>query len=321
MNKKTVAVAFPTIPIIFLGGVTPERKPLYDTMGLAVTSLDETTRTETSIEVISSNTKETNIEFYLNKARISGLRGNQIMSAIKRFLDKSGVNASIEIQSQNYKIFSGSSDSGLAAVFTALNEIFELNFSKEELLEYSMKGSESAGRSLFGGLTHTIVSDESIRVEQLASEQKLKDLALFSVPFQLASRYSADEIHQRIVTNTNYQKRVVKIPEWVQSIKSSLERDDIISLLDTAEENIRNAHELLEEVNLVIRKPEMMRLCNEIHKMRENDLPAYFLIGGGNLITVATIKQYAVQVSEQLAKHNWTYYPFKVASEPKIIEL
>ena len=258
---------------------------------------------------------------YVNKERISGVRGNQIISAIKTFLDKSGVIASIEIRSQNYKIFSGSSDSGLAAVFTALNDVFDLNYTKDELLEHSMKGSESAGRSLYGGLTHTIVTEEAIKVEQLASDQKLNDLALFSVPFQFESRLSADEIHQGIITNTNFQKRVVKIPDWVQRIKFSLEKGDMISLLDTAEENIRNAHELLEEVNLVIRKPEMMRLCNEIHKMRENNILAYYLIGGGNLITVATITQYAAQVSEQLAKHNWIYYLFKVASEPKIIEL
>ncbi|MHA1125904.1 MAG: hypothetical protein ACTSO7_04790 [Candidatus Heimdallarchaeota archaeon] len=319
--KKTVAVAFPTIPIIFLGGITPNRKPLYDTMGLAVTSLDETTRTETSIEITSFKTNEIIIDFYLNNEQISGLRGNQIISSIKAFLEKSDLKAAIEIRSQNYNIFSGSSDSGLAAVFTALNNIFELNYSQDELLEHSMKGSESAGRSLYGGLTHTMVSDETIKVAQLASDQKLKDLALFSVPFQYESRISADEIHNGIVTNTNFQKRVANIPAWVQKIKSSLKENNLISLLEAAEENIRNAHELLEEVNLVIRKPDMMNLCEDIHKMRENDLPAYFLIGGGNLITIATTKQYVKQVSEQLTKLNWLSYPFKVASKPKILEL
>jgi len=319
MKQKTVAVAFPTIPIIFLGGITPNRKPLYDTMGLAVTSLDETTRTETTVDINSTNVKEISVDFYLNSEKISGLRGNQIISSIKSFMEMGGVKASIKIQSYNYKIFSGSSDSGLAAVFIALNDLFELNYTNDELLEHSMKGSESAGRSLYGGLTHTIVENETIKVEQLASDKKLKDLALFSVPFQFDSRISADEIHKRIVTNTSFQNRVIKIPEWVQRIKSSLKDDDLISLLDTAEENIRNAHELLEGANLIIRKPEMMKLCDDIHKMREDNLLAYFLIGGGNLITVATTSQYSKQVSEELANLNWTFYPFKVASEPKIL--
>jgi len=63
----------------------------------------------------------------------------------------------------------------------------------------------------------------------------------------------------------------------------------------------------------------MMKLCDDIHKMREDNLLAYFLIGGGNLITVATTSQYSRQVSEKLANLNWTFYPFKVASEPKIL--
>jgi mevalonate pyrophosphate decarboxylase len=321
MKQKTVAIAFPTIPIIFLGGITPKRKPLYDTMGLAVTSLDETTRTETSIEIKSPNSKEPKIDFYLNNEKISGLRGSQILSSIKSFMELSRVNASIKIQSHNYQIFSGSSDSGLAAVFTALNDLFELNYTNDELLEHSMKGSESAGRSLYGGLTHTIIENETIKVEQLASDQKLKNLALFSVPFQYDSRISADEIHKGIITNPEFDKRVAKIPEWVQRIKSALKNDDLISLLDTAEENIRNAHELLEGINLHVRKPEMLRLCNDIQRMRENNLPAYFLIGGGNLISVATTNQHSKQVAKELADLRWTFYPFKVASEPKILKL
>ena len=50
IRKISTAVAYPTIPIIFLGGINPDRIPLYDTMGLAVTSKDETTRTETTVE-------------------------------------------------------------------------------------------------------------------------------------------------------------------------------------------------------------------------------------------------------------------------------
>ncbi len=52
-----------------------------------------------------------------------------------------------------------------------------------------------------------IVENETIKVEQLASDKKLQDLALFSVPFQFDSRISADEIHKRIVTNTSFQNR------------------------------------------------------------------------------------------------------------------
>ena len=212
-----------------------------------------------------------------------------------------------------------SSDSGLAALFTALNDLFELNHTKEELLSYSMQGSESAGRSLFGGLTLTSVQTLPVTVTQLASEEELKFMKLFSVPFHYRSRLSADEIHKGIVTHPNFPQRIKKIPIWIQQIKDALRKKDLIKVLATAEENIRNAHELLEGVGLVVRKSEMMKLCQEIESMRREGILAYYLIGGGNLITIATTTTYEKEVANYLSKQNWQYYPCKVASGPKII--
>ena len=324
MKQKSIAVAYPTIPIIFLGGINPDRTPIYDTMGLAVTSEDEITRTETVIELILDENVPKDIDvpyvkFMLNGKEITGLRGEQIIKAIKSFMTQCKKQANLLINSTNYNIFSGSSDSGLAALFTALNDLLELGLSTKQLLEYSMRGSESAGRSLYGGLTHTIANTSPIKVIQLASEKELSAIKLFSVPFHFESRITADEIHAGIVTHNEFDKRKKNIPIWVNRIQQALKANNIQALLETAEENIRNAHELLEGVGLVVRKPEMMNLCNDIHQMRKDGIPAYFLIGGGNLITIATLKNYADQVAKKLDELKWTYYHFKVGSAPKIV--
>jgi len=325
MKKKSVAVAYPTIPIIFLGGIHSDRTPIYDTMGLAVTSQDERTRTETSIEIIPDNQLPSKsdtpyVKFMLEGKELTGLRGEQIVIAIKSFMQNSNITANLLINSTNYNIFSGSSDSGLAALFTALNDILDLNYSKEQLLEYSMRGSESAGRSLFGGLTLTLSNTTPPTVLQLASHSDLEEIELFSVPFNFDERLTADEIHAGIVTNRNFEKRVQNIPNWVNRIKIALDTRDFLDVLEAAEENIRNAHELLEDVGLVVRKPKMLELCNDIHQMRKDDIPAYFLIGGGNLITIATLKEYANKVTSVLTAKQWKFYHFKVASAPKILQ-
>ncbi len=325
MKKKSVAVAYPTIPIIFLGGIHSDRTPIYDTMGLAVTSQDETTRTETSIEIIPDNqlpskSETPYVKFMLGGKELTGLRGEQIVKAIKSFMLNSNITANILVNSTNYNIFSGSSDSGLAALFTALNDILDLNYSKEQLLEYSMQGSESAGRSLFGGLTLTLSNTSPPTVLQLASHSDLEEIELFSVPFNFDERLTADEIHAGIVTNRNFENRVQNIPNWVNRIKIALDTRDFLEVLEAAEENIRNAHELLEEVGLVVRKPKMLELCNDIHQMRKDDIPAYFLIGGGNLITIATLKEHANKVTSVLTAKKWKFYHFKVASAPKIVQ-
>ena len=324
MKKKSVAVAYPTIPIIFLGGIHQDRTPIYDTMGLAVTSENEVTRTETSVEIIPDDQIPRDeplpyIKFILGNEEITGLRGKQIISAVQSLMQNCKKETNLLINSKNYDIFSGSSDSGLAALFTALNDLLELNLSQEQLLEYSMRGSESAGRSLFGGLTHTLATNPPTII-QLASESDLKEIKLFSVPFHFKSRLTADEIHAGIVTNSNFVKRKEAIPLWVNRIKTALMKNNLVDLLETAEENIRNAHELLEGVGLVVRKPKMMELCSDIQQIREDGIPAYYLIGGGNLITIATLQQFAHQVATRLDSKKWQYYHFKVASAPKIVQ-
>lgn len=319
IQKISTAVAYPTIPIIFLGGISPDRIPLYDTMGLAVTNKDETTRTETTIE--STKGKEISpINFLLDKQELTGLRGKHIIESVKSLMEKNNIKAKIKIESNNYGIFSGSSDSGLAALFTALNDVFDLKYSKDEILRYSMKGSESAGRSLYGGLTLSLVNEKPLKVIQLASEEDLNRINLFSVPFQYDSRISADEIHAGIIKNPQFPERVKQIPNWIDRIKKALKNDELVELLKTAEENIQNAHELLEGINIRVRKPEMLKLCGQVKQMRKEKIEAYYLIGGGNLITIATIDNFAKAVAKFLSKYQWKYYKFKVASAPKIIK-
>lgn len=327
MKNYSIAKAYPTIPVIFLGGIKEDRSPLYDTMGLAVTDLAETTRTETIVRATpsdspSSSADDCELSFLLGGKALQGKRGEEILETIRSFLRFADVQepAKLNIRSNNYNIFSGSSDSGLAALFTALNDVFELDLSQKELLDFAMQGSESAGRSLYGGLTHTIVTGSSPKVVQLASAEELADIALFSVPFHYDGRLSADEIHSGIVTHEQFSERVATIPHWVDEIQSALQQKDFLALLETAEENIRNAHQLLEEVGLVVRKPKMMALCRTVEKMRELGVLSYYLIGGGNLITIATTSKYAPDVATYLAKECWTFYPFKVASYPKIID-
>ncbi|MCG3252795.1 MAG: hypothetical protein KAX09_03030, partial [Candidatus Heimdallarchaeota archaeon] len=309
IQKISTAVAYPTIPIIFLGGINPDRTPLYDTMGLAVTNKDETTRTETTIE--STESKDISpIKFLLDKQKLTGLRGNQINESVKSLMEKNNIRAKISIESNNYGIFSGSSDSGLAALFTALNDVFDLKYTKDEILRYSMKGSESAGRSLYGGLTLSLVHEKPLKVIQIASEEDLNRIKLFSIPFQYDSRISADEIHAGIIKNPQFPDRVKRIPNWIDRIKKALKNDELVELLKTAEENIQNAHELLEGINIRVRKPDMLRLCGQVTQMRKEKIEAYYLIGGGNLVTIATIDTFAKAVAKYLLKNQWKYYEF-----------
>jgi mevalonate-3-kinase len=317
MKQSVTAVAYPTIPVVFLGGIDSNRIPLYDTMGLAVTSLDASTRTETTVK--QANNSQELVTFILNGQKITGKRGSQIINSIKDFMNLTSNLEPIKISSTNYNIYSGSSDSGLAALFTALNYYYGYNLDPDELMKYATRGSESVGRSLYGGLTHTTIVNKKISVNQLASDTQLATLRLFSIPFDYKSRISADEIHAAIVKNPRFSDRISKIPYWIDKISQAIVNKDYLSLLENAEENIQNAHELLEEVDVFVRRPEIMDLCNQIIQMRNGGIPVFFLIGGGNLVTAATIEEFSNHVAMNLAKNNWSFVESKVAGAPKVI--
>lgn len=51
MKEESTAVAYPTIPIVFVSSVHPDRIPLHNSMGLAVTDIKDEVRTETSVTI------------------------------------------------------------------------------------------------------------------------------------------------------------------------------------------------------------------------------------------------------------------------------
>ena len=140
MKKKAVSVAYPTIPIVFVSSVHPDRIPLHNSMGLAVTDLNEETRVETEIEVSGNK-----IEFILNGQPLEKEKMRDLEKIIRIFEKESGKKISgLKIKSENYKIYSGSSDAGAAALVVALDAIFETEMARDELAEISMLLSESS---------------------------------------------------------------------------------------------------------------------------------------------------------------------------------
>jgi len=318
LKKESTVIAYPTIPIIFLGGITEDRKPLHDVIGLAVTDQKEIVRTETNVKVLSSQYK---INFLVDGKSITGKRGNNALTSVKEFLKKSDVNVGLDIESRNYEIKSGSSDSGMAALFTALNDALETNYPIEEIAKYAMKGSESAIRSVYGGMSKIIVDQDSeVFGIKLASEEELNNhIGIFAIPFNYSFRVSADEIHSAVVKNPHFKYRLERIPEWTKNIEQALERRDFITVLKNAEENIRNAHDLLEDVGVKVRRKEMMNCCLDIEDMRREGIEAYYLIGGGNMISVVFPNEQEDLVLSGLKKKGYNPLRYKVASGAKVI--
>ncbi len=316
MKNKVVSVAYPTIPIIFLGGIHPDRRPIYNTMGLAVTDLEETVRTETTITKKSGK----GVEFLLEGRPITGKRGEDIIDSIKNFMKANKVSAGLEIDSRNFNIKGGSSDSGLAALFFGLNELLGTKLSTAEIAKYAMRGSESAIRSVYGGLSKIVVDKPEITGVPVAAAEELDAIRIFTVYFDYPARITADEIHAAIVRHPWYKYRAVQVPVWIKNIEDAIKKKDFAAMLENAEENIRNAHCLLEDMGLRVRKKKIMECWIDVEEMRAAGLRAYCLQGGGNYVSVACLKEQADKVYDELVKRGWKPLKYKVASGPKAIK-
>jgi len=316
--KKVKVVAYPTIPIIFVASVDNKRVPLHDTMGLAVTDLKEEVRSETIIEISPG---EEEVFFVLDgKPFDDEKRMADIINVSREFKQATNKNVNIKIESNNYNIFSGSSDSGAAALVFALNDFFATNFSKEKLAELANKISESAIRSIHGGLNKYAVSQGNPHGLQLASEKDLKEIRIFAFCFDYPTRVSAQEIFNICKTSPYWDMRLKRVPFWVKKIEEGIKSKDWKQIFSNAEDNCVNAHYLIESSGRRCRRKEMMDVCIDVEEIRASGLSAYWTAGGGKVINVFSWGKDATKVLEELKRRGHMPIEYKVASGPKIIQ-
>jgi mevalonate pyrophosphate decarboxylase len=316
MKRRVVTAAYPTIPIVFVSSVHPDRIPLHNTMGLAVTDKEEQVRSETEVTV----TEGQDIDFILDGEKLDFERLTDVKKIVDFFMEKHGQRVGLNIKSTNYNIYSGSSDSGMAALVYALNELFETNLSQDELAKVSMLGSESSIRSVYGGINEINVdSYPNIIGKLVASDEELGNLKIFALTFDYESRVSAEQIFQATRSSHFYEYRLKMIPIWVAKIKLGFLTNDWKTVFSVAEENCANAHYLIECAGLRCRKKEMMNACIDVEEIRDTGLPCYWTAGGGKVINVFSWGPDSEKVRQELINRGYQPKEYKVAPGPKIV--
>ena len=318
MVEMVKAVAYPTIPVVFVSSVRDNRWPLHDTMGLAVTDLNGETRTETVVERTNSGKLD---GFTLGKDKLPTERTRSVDAVLKTFQRDSGKNYGVKVQSNNYAVYSGSSDAGAAALVVALNEMFETNYSIAKIAELGNMISESAIRSVYGGLNIMVVEGIGAPYgKQLASPEDLKGVRIFAMGFNYESRVSAEEIFQLTRGSPFYEYRLRMVPQWIAKIKLGLMNKDWNLVFSVAEENCANAHYLIESSGKRCRRKEMMNAVIDVEEIRASGLPVYWTAGGGKVINAISWGKDADKVLAELKKRGQPVIEYKVAPGAKVIE-
>jgi len=310
MREDSVAVAFPGLPVIFAEGfrmVDGRRVSLHGHASFAVTSADNSMRTETKVSRIGSG-----IDFTVNGRPIDGARGSGMKRIVEEMLSKANVASGVKVESNNYNTITGSSDSGAAALVVALNSLLELDLDENELCEVGRFGSETAYRSVVGGLSRYSVDNGVVQASRIKDAAGLLEIVGYGVPFSIP-RHSADEIHMRVARHPEYDRRMRVVGERIRMLEERAAKNDFTGILELMEADAREVHKMFDETGVQVIKPPMKRLCATVEAMRKQGVKCYWNVAGGSQVYVFTVKRYADAVESRIEDLGCKFTQLKIA--------
>ncbi|MFH0860486.1 MAG: hypothetical protein V1921_04745 [Candidatus Altiarchaeota archaeon] len=309
--RKVKSVAYPGLPVIFAEGYrkTKGRVSYHDSVGLCITDLKRQVRTETVVEGADDG-----VSFTVDGEELSGNRGRGMLKIIEIMLEKSDYRGGLNVESKNHGILTGSSDSGAAALLTALDSFLGLNLPDDELLVIGLCGSETVFRSLYGGLTEYRVGGSKPEAEVLSERL---GVSIFAVPFDV-ERYPADKLHRSVVSHPEYPRRESSVRERIDTLKAYVRKGNVVGVLQLMEDDARDCHRMFTETGHEVIKPEMQELCDHVESLRKKGLNSYWNVSGGSVVYVFCPADEGEKVAGELGGR-WKCAQYKTAVASRII--
>ncbi len=317
-NKYVEVKAYPTIGIILLGGVSDNknRLPLHTTAGIAYTGINDDIYVKTDLYVSDQeegfiNGEKVNVNSERSPFRVIDKYKNDILLRVG-YSDKN-----LSFKSENVNVLSGSSDAGAAALGECIQSIFEYNINIFTFENDLQKISESAGRSLYGGLTINHANGKESLTDEILGEKYFKDYVIVGCHFS-EKRKPSDEIHKNIINHPDYSERVKNSEIKSKELEKLADAHDVKKIFELGERDSEEYHKMLVEVGVHIILPEMQAFINRIKDMK-NDFWNSYIVTGGTNVFVAVDKENKEKVGDEAKKFNAEPVYLKVAGKPEVV--
>ncbi|WP_075057246.1 hypothetical protein [Thermogymnomonas acidicola] len=276
------AVAYPTIGIILLGGISDpmRRRPLHLSAGIAYTSDDGRTMVRTRLFYASPRRGT------VNGAEIDASSPRSPFRLIDRYAKYIDGAERVSFESENVNVISGSSDGAAAAFGLCLSSASGGSLSLAEMEDDLRMISESVGRSLFGGLTITD-PDKGLRTERLLDARDFSQYRIIACRFS-EKRNPSDAIHSSVVRNSGYQKRVESTREKGRTLRElAASRDIEGGIFELAMGDTDEYHRLVEASGVHVITDGMRALMSRVRELRREVWCTYIVTGGTNVFVPA----------------------------------
>lgn len=188
--------------------------------------------------------------FLLNGEPQSKEETQKISTFIQRFRDLSSLEKKVKVESWNHVPTAAglaSSASAYAALAMALNELFQLSLSKEELSIYARQGSGSSTRSLFGGFVEWQKGTkqdgtDSYAVPILAPEECPVGMIFCLINQEKKKISSREGMNRTVETSPFYSGWVESAATDLVQMKKAIAKKDISMIGELTEKSALKMH-------------------------------------------------------------------------------
>jgi len=230
---------------------------------------------------------------------------------IDRICRLAGISGRAKVVSEsNFPVAAGlaSSASGFAALTVAATAAAGLKLSPRKLSILTRQGSGSACRSIFGGFVEWLRgkrkdgSDSYAR--QIVDKNYWSDFRMITTIVEVKKKpvSSRAGMAQTVETCPYYEGWLRTIEEDLKSVKEGIKERNFEKVGKAAEFNCLKMHALMitTKPSIIYWIPATMEIIQEVRKMRENGILAYFTIDAGPNVKVMCFKKDERKINKRL---------------------
>lgn len=294
---KASAKAHPIQGLVKYHGLRDEalRLPYHDSISVATSP----TESHTTIEFGDFDMDSAQVD----SRELQGRELERVVSVVDEVRRRAESKARFRMVSRNNfpsNVGLGASASGFAALALASSEALGLCLTLEQVSVIARRGAGSATRSVTGGFSRWKAGhdDEESYSFQIASEDFEMGIVVALVP---AFKYT-ESAHKAVLGSPFFHSRLAYIHGALAEMESAIRRRDIDRIGAIAERDSLILHGItmtgLDE--MILWRPETVKVILEVRKMREEGVPAYFSIDTGATVYVNTHPSRTDEVEERI---------------------
>jgi len=234
---------------------------------------------------------------------LTGRELERVVSVVDEVRKRSGVSSKFKMVSKNNfpsNVGLGASASGFAALSVAACKAAGLRLSLEKMSVIARRGAGSATRSVTGAFSRWKAGheDEESYSYQIESEKFQMGIVVALIP---AFKYT-ENAHKAVLSSPFFHSRLAYIHGALAEMENAIRKHDIEKIGILAERDSLILHGItmtgLDE--MILWRPETVKVILEVRKMRTEGLPAFFSIDTGATVYVNTKTKHVKDVEARI---------------------